>query len=133
MAKKNDYELIRFYLYTGKRRIYFGYHVMPLPSKPIYQPELSTYLFYAQKICKQIDYNVSNKFIKREALIRALNYISNNIFLYINRFEDGILNYFLFRASKSFAYFAIVLDNFIKEIIQHNKNEIQRIVIIKNI
>ena len=101
LAKKNDYELIRFYLYTGKRRIYFGYHVMPLPSKPIYQPELSTYLFYAQKICKQIDYNVSNKFIKREALIRALNCIKNYIFIYMTNFEDGVLNYFLYRNSKS--------------------------------
>ena len=100
-AKKNDYELIRFYLYTGKRRIYFGYHVMPLPSKPIYQPELSTYLFYAQKICKQIDYNVSDKFIKREALIRALNCIKNDIFIYMTNFEDGVLNYFLYRNSKS--------------------------------
>ena len=105
LAKKNDFELIRFYIYQGKGIIYFGKHIIHLQSKPIYQPELSTYIFYAKKYLFQIDFNVSNKFIKREALIRALNYISNNIFLYINRFEDGILNYFLFRASKSF-YFA---------------------------
>ena len=36
LAKRNDYELIRFYIYTGKRSIYFGYHVIPLPSIPIY-------------------------------------------------------------------------------------------------
>ena len=40
----------------------------------------------------------------REALIRALNYISKNLFLYITRFEDGILNYLLYRASKSFYF-----------------------------
>ena len=102
LALKNDYELIRFYIYTGKRKIYFGYHVFPLPSKPIYQPELSTYLFYASKFLRQIDYNVSNKFIKRETLIRALNIISNQIFIYMTNFEDGVLNYFLYRASKSF-------------------------------
>ena len=66
------------------------------------QPELSTYLFYALKILRQIDYNVSNKFVKREALIRALNLIETDIFLYIINFEDGILNYFLYRTSKSF-------------------------------
>ena len=113
LAKKNDYELIRFYIYTGNRNIYFGYHVKPIPSKPIYQPILSTYLFYALKICRQIDYNVSNKFIKREALIRALNYIGKDIFIYMINFEDGVLNYFLYRTSKSFylkkkiAYFYI--------------------------
>ena len=102
LAKRNDFDLIRFYIYTGKRRIYFGYHVIPLPSIPIYQPKLSTYLFYASKFLRQIDYNVSNKFIKREALIRAMNIISNEIFIYMTNFEDGVLNYFLYRTSKSF-------------------------------
>ena len=102
LAIRNGYELIRFYIYTGKGRIYFGSHVIPLPSIPIYQPELSTYLFRALKFLKQIDYNVSNKFIKREALIRAMNIISNDIFIYMTNFEDGVLNYFLYRASKSF-------------------------------
>ena len=102
LAKKNNLELIRFYIYTGNKKIYFYQHVFPLKSRIIYQPELSTYLFYAQKYLKQIDYNVSNKFIKREALIRALNYISNDIFLYMINFEDGVLNYFLYRSSKSF-------------------------------
>ena len=104
LAKKNEYELIRFYIYLGKKKIYFGKHILHLPSKPIYQPELSTYLFYAKKYIFQIDFNVSNKFIKREALIRALNYISNDLFLYITRFEDGILNYLLYRVSKSFFF-----------------------------
>lgn len=102
LAKKNDYELIRFYIYTGNRKIYFGQHVKPLQSRPVYQPELSTYLFYARKRLQQIDYNVSNKFIKREALIRALNNIRDYIFIYMINFEDGVLNYFLYRNSRSF-------------------------------
>ena len=102
LAIRNNYELIRFYIYVGQKRIYFGSHVIPLPSVSIYQPQLSTYLFRASKVLKQIDYNVSNKFIKREALIRAMNIISNEIFIYMINFEDGVLNYFLYRASKSF-------------------------------
>ena len=102
LAIKNDYELIRFYIYTGNKNIYFHHHVIHQQSRPVYQPELSTYLFYALKILRQIDYNVSNKFVKREALIRALNLIETDIFLYIINFEDGILNYFLYRTSKSF-------------------------------
>ena len=90
------------YILQGKGIIYFGKQIIHQPNKPIYKFELSTFLFYVKKYIFQIDFNVSNKFIKREALIRALNYISNNIFLYINIFEKGILNYFLFRASISF-------------------------------
>ena len=101
-AIKNDYEIIRFYIYRGKRNIYFGNHVKPQKSRLIQQPELSTYLFYALKVLRQIDYNVSNKFIKREALIRALNLISKDIFIYMINFEDGVLNYFLYRTSKTF-------------------------------
>ena len=112
-AKKYDYELIRFYIYRGKGNIYFFNHVKSQQSRLVKQPELSTYLFYALKFLRQIDYNVSNKFIKREALIRALNIISDDIFIYMINFEDGVLNYFLYRASKSFylkkkiAYFYI--------------------------
>ena len=104
LAKKNDYELIRFYIYQGKRKIFFGNHIINLPSKIIYQPELSTYLFYASKRVYQIDFNVSNKFIKREVLIRVLNCISNYMFIYMNIYEDGILNYFLYFFSKSFFF-----------------------------
>ena len=100
-AIKNDFELIRFYIYRGKGNIYFSGHVVPLPSKAIFQPELSTYLFYALNVLRQIDYNISNKFIKRECLIRALNIISNQIFIYMINFEDGVLNYFLYRTAKS--------------------------------
>lgn len=104
LAKKNDYELIRFYIYLGKKKIYFLKEIHKIPSKSIYQPQLSTYIFYAKKHIFQIDFNVSNKFIKRETLIKTLNYISNNLFLYITRFEDGILNYLLYRVSKSFFF-----------------------------
>ena len=75
LAKKNDYDLIRFYIYEGKGKIFFGNYIIHLPSKNIYQPELSTYLFYALKRIYQIDFNVSNKFIKRKVLITVLNCI----------------------------------------------------------
>ena len=101
-AIKNNYELIRFYIYKGKGNIHFGHQVKPQKSRLVQQPELSTYLFYALNFLRQVDYNVSNKFIKREALIRALNLISKDIFIYMINFEDGVLNYFLYRASKSF-------------------------------
>ena len=102
LAKKNDYELIRFNIYVGNRHIYFNNHIKLLKSIPIYQPQLSTYLFYSLNILRQTDYNVWNKFIKREALIKALNYFFFDIFLFMTYFEDGVLNYFLYKVSKSF-------------------------------
>lgn len=102
LAKKNDYELIRFNIYIGNRHIYFNNHIKLLKSIPIYQPQLSTYLFYSLNILRQTDYNVWNKFIKREALIKALNYFFFDIFLFMTYFEDGVLNYFLYKVSKSF-------------------------------
>jgi len=102
LAKKNDYEMIRFNIYIGNRHIYTNNHIKLLKSIPIYQPQLSTYLFYSLNILRQTDYNVSNKFIKREAMIKVLNYFFFDIFLFMTYFEDGVLNYFLYKVSKSF-------------------------------
>jgi len=102
LAKKNDYEVIRFNIYIGNRHIYSNNHIKLLKSIPVYQPKLSTYLFYSLNILRQTDYNVSNKFVKREALIRALNYFFFDMFLFMTYFEDGVLNYFLYKVSKSF-------------------------------
>jgi len=101
LAKKNDYELIRFNIYIGNKHIYYNNHIKRLKSIPIYQPQLSTYLFYSLNILRQTDYNVCNKFIKREAFIKALNYFFFDIFLFMTYFEDGVLNFFLYKVSKS--------------------------------
>ena len=54
---------------------------------------------------RQIDFNVSNKFVKREVLIKALNLLSKEYLnMYITSFEDGILNYLLYRTAKSFYF-----------------------------
>ena len=47
-------------------------------DRPIYQPELSTYVFYGDKEIRMIDYYITNKFIKRQIYVKALN--SLNIF-----------------------------------------------------
>ena len=52
-----------------------------------------------------IDFNVSNKFIKREALIRAVNLLDKE---YLNNYmihcEDQLLNYILYKTVKSFYF-----------------------------
>ena len=106
LAELNNYEIIRFNIYLGNNTIFFENIVNELDSKPIYQHELSTYLYYAKGILQQVDFNVCNKFIKREAYIRALNFMKKEYLnLYIINQEDGIMNFFLYRTSKSFYFY----------------------------
>ena len=96
-----NYEMLRFNLFKGstifKKNIIYG-----LENKIINQPKLSTFLFYGKGRLLQIDFNVSNKFIKRKAFIRALN-LMNEFYLnlYMTNLEDGLMNYLLYRSAKS--------------------------------
>ena len=105
ISKQNNYEMIRFNIYKGNESIFFNNIVDEIEARQIYQPELSTYLFYAMGKLKQIDFNLSNKFIKRTSYIRALNSM-NNFYLnqYMVNLEDGIMNYILYRTAKSFYF-----------------------------
>lgn len=100
--KLYDFEMIRFNIYMGNGNIFLYEIISKLEIRPIFQPELSTYLFYGRNKLMQIDYNLSNKFIKKEAYIRALNYLSNYYLnMYIVCGEDGIMNFILYRTVKS--------------------------------
>ena len=104
-ATKNNIDMIRFNIYVGNDNIFFDYFVNKLKVKAIFQPELTTYLFYGLNKLEQIDFNLSNKFIKRDVYIRALNSI--NIFYlnqYMINYEDGLMNYMLYRIAKSFVF-----------------------------
>ena len=96
-----NYEMIRFNLYEGND-IFLKDIVYGLENKIIIQPELSTFLFYGKGKLLQIDFNISNKFIKRKAYIRALNSVNNYYLnLYMTNAEDGLMNYILYRTVKS--------------------------------
>lgn len=96
-----NYEMLRFNLFTG-RTIFFQKIVYGLENKNINQPKLSTFLFYGKGRLLQIDFNVSNKFIKRKAFIRALNSINGfYLNLYMTNLEDGLMNYLFYRSAKS--------------------------------
>ena len=101
-AIKYNYEILRFNIYIHYGKTFFGKITKKLESRPIYQPELSTYLFYGLGFLKQVDYNICNKFIKREALIRSLNiFDKNDLNGFMTVHEDGLLNYILYRNAKS--------------------------------
>ena len=100
--KTYNYEMIRFNIFIGNNNIFLKNRVSGIENKIIYQPELSTFLFYGKGKLLQIDFNVSNKFIKRKAFIRALNSVNK---YYLNQYmitaEDGLMNYIFYRNTKS--------------------------------
>ena len=104
-STKNNIDMIRFNIYIGNESIFFDYFVNKLRVKPIFQPELRTYLFYGLNKLEQIDFNLSNKFIKRDVYIRALNSI-NKFYLnqYMINYEDGLINCMLYQTAKSLVF-----------------------------
>ena len=105
-SKINNYEIVRYNLFDQRENdIFHSSIVNNLDSRRIEQPELFYYLFYGVGKLKQIDFNLNNKFIKREAYIRALNSI-NSFYLkqYMINFEDGIVNYILYKTSRSYYF-----------------------------
>ena len=105
-ALKYDYDFVRFNAYITYGKSFFEKITNQLKQREILQPELSTYIFYGTGFLLQVDYNIWNKIIKREPLIKALNSIDNiYLNLYMTCHEDGLLNYILYRTAKS-SYFS---------------------------
>ena len=105
IVKKYNYDILRFDAYIGKYTIYMKDIFKKVIIKPIYQPELSSYIFYGKGYLEQIDFVLWNKFIKREILIRVLNSIDE---YYLNQYmisyEDGLINFVLYRTANSYYY-----------------------------
>jgi glycosyltransferase involved in cell wall biosynthesis len=102
-GEKYHYDIIRFNMYLGNRKILDKNFVKK--SKPIYQPELSTYIFYENDELEQIDYFVANKFIKKKVYIESLNSLNKFYFyMYMTSMEDNLMNYLLHRTAKSFFF-----------------------------
>jgi glycosyltransferase involved in cell wall biosynthesis len=105
LAKQYNYDIIRYNIYLDNNDIFFKDIVNQLENRPIYKPELSSYLFYGSGTLKQIDFNVANKFIKRDTYIRAIKSM-NDFYLnqYMTNHEDGLINFVLYRTANSFYF-----------------------------
>ena len=97
--------MIRFNTYLGNRKIFIYDKIKYLVNKYIYQPQLSSYIFYSGGNLEITDPMISNKFIKRNIFIKSINLI-DNFFLNQNMifYEDTLINYMLYKNSKSFYY-----------------------------
>ena len=123
LAEKYNYEMIRFIVYIGKGKFTFEKSIKELEDRPIYQPELSNYLFYGKEELKITDCCVSNKFIRKEVFIRALNVLK---ILYLNMYiiymEDSIMNYIFYKTAKSFFFLKQIGYYYIKHSISITNN-----------
>ena len=102
LAKKYNYELVRFNLYIGNYKLNLDDIVCEISNKSIFKPNLFLFLFYGFGRLLQLDYYITNKLIKRNLFIKALNLIDK---FYLNQFmidcEDGLVNFMLYRLSES--------------------------------
>ena len=116
--EKNNYDIVRYNIYIGNNKISLDSIVNEIKSKPIYQPELSLYIFYGTGELIQNDYFIWNKIIKRKIFIYAINLL-NNYYLqqYMIDCEDGLINFILYKTAKSYffikkiGYYYILNDN----------------------
>ena len=105
MAKKFNYDIIRFNILMTRGNLDNSKILNDIKAGPIYQPDLSNYIFYGSNELQIIDMVIYNKFVKRETFIKALNLLETNYLkLYMVYFEDGLINYFVHLAGKSFYF-----------------------------
>lgn len=104
-AEEHQYEIIRYNMYLGKQKGIdkIDFDEIILEDRPVFQPELSTYLFYGNNNELQIiDNYITNKLIKTDVYIKAVNSLSEE---YLNMFmiylEDSMMNYILYRTANS--------------------------------
>ena len=102
LSIRYKYEMIRFNQYEERSNGYWMKVFNGFKIHEIYQPELSTFIFYGLGNLKLHDFCISNKFIKRVLFIKALNSI-NQYYLkqYMVGLEDCLINFSLHRNAQS--------------------------------
>jgi len=102
IAKKFNYDIIRFNICFPNGKLDFNKIVNDIKNGPIYQPNLSNYIFYGSKELRLIDLYIYNKIIKKGVFIKALNSLDKyHLNLHMTFFEDGLTNYFVHLVGKS--------------------------------
>ena len=122
IAKKYNYDIIRFNIFL-KNKILDLEIIDNIEKGPIYQPKLSTYIFYGSKKLRITDFFIVNKLVKKEVLIRAINCLNKYYLnIYMTFFEDGLLNYFIHLEGKSLFFLKKIGYVYIKNTESITKN-----------
>ena len=105
LAIDNNFNLIRFHLYTGDENLNLPYISNYLKKISLYKENIHLSLFYGFGKLFQLDFYLINKLIKRNLFISALNSINR---YYLSQFmidcEDGLINFMLYKLSESFSF-----------------------------
>lgn len=106
-AEEHNYDMIRFNMYLGKdkheKRDKIDFDELILEDRPVYQPELSRYLFYGNNNeLEVVDSYINNKFLKTEIYIKAINSLNQEFLnMFIIYLDDAMMNYVLYRTARS--------------------------------
>ena len=104
-AEKYNFDMLRFAMYTGADKNPTNDYINSLESRPIYQPELGTHMFYEKNELLITDVFINNKFVKKEIYIKALNsFNAFNLNTYMIFLEDQIMNFILYRTANSYYF-----------------------------
>ena len=96
IAKKNNFDLIRFNMYSDKE---FVFNTI---KKSNLSTSIKKYFIYGLGYKKLIDGIISNKFVKRAIYIKSINNIKKYYLdKYMTYFEDGLINFSLHRNANS--------------------------------
>ena len=108
-AKENNTDIIQYKTYYGDFDKYFYCSDIKRKKEVIYQPEISSLMYYENGILHQTEYNIWGKLIKKNFFFEAIKcideyYLKQNMSLH----EDGLILFMLFKKAKSY----IFLDEF---------------------
>ena len=122
-VEKYNYEIIRFNIYKGNGKIGLDKHLYNLLNKMVYQPKLSAYIYYGNNELERIDYNIYNKFIKKEVYIKSLNKL-NHFYLnmHMTYMEDSLMNYILLKNSNNLYFITKIGYYYLKNSISITNN-----------
>ena len=105
IAKSKDIDIIQYQHYIGDFYNTFYCSDIKRTDKIIYQPELSSLMYYENGTLHQSEFNVWGKLIKREIFLETLKkidkyYLNRNMILH----EDGLILFMLFKTAKSYLF-----------------------------
>ena len=106
-AEEKNFDMIRFNMYLGKdnkeKRDKIDFDELILEDRPVYQPELSRYIFYGNNNeLEVVDKYINNKFLKSEIYIKAINSLNQEFLnMFIIYLDDAMMNYILYRTANS--------------------------------
>ena len=109
---------------TNEKKLEFDLIINKLENRPIYQPELSIYSFYGNNNeLEIIDCYITNKLIKRETFIKALNILKKfYLNIYMTFMEDSMMNYIIYNISRSLFFLKKIGYYYIKSSISLTTN-----------